>query len=326
VLLIGLAVGVDYALFVLRRSREERAAGASMREAITRAGATAGRAVVISGITVVVAMSGMLVAGGMFTSLAIGAMLVVGVAVVAAATVLPALLAVLGDRVEKLRLPFRGRALHSAGEPGSGFWGALAGRVTRRPMLWTVVAGGVLVAAAAPALGMHTALAGAESLPKSFTTVAAYERLKAAFPQDGTTVDVVVQAPASRGGGGPLRAGGRLRHRAAHRRRDRRRTGRQGVHRPHGQRAPARGAARRVRPGDGHRRGCRPADVAPEVRDRLAGVAGAQVHVGGTAAATDLVRWWTAACHGSWASCSCSRFGVMLFSFGSPWLASRPLG
>jgi len=108
-LLIGLAVGVDYALFVLRRSREERALGHSPRDAVKRAGATAGRAVLISGVTVVVAMSGMLVAGGIFTSLAIGALAVVAVAILASATVLPALLSVLGDKVEKLRLPIIGR-------------------------------------------------------------------------------------------------------------------------------------------------------------------------------------------------------------------------
>ncbi len=326
VLLIGLAVGVDYALFVLRRSREERAAGASMREAITRAGATAGRAVVISGITVVVAMSGMLVAGGMFTSLAIGAMLVVGVAVVAAATVLPALLAVLGDRVEKLRLPFRGRALHSAGEPGSGFWGALAGRVTRRPVLWTVVAGGVLVAAAAPALGMHTALAGAESLPKSFTTVAAYERLKAAFPQDGTTIDVVVQAPASAAGEvrSALEAGFATALRTGDVTGDAPAVKVSTDHTvsvlqlavPHDESDPATATAV-----DAVR-----ADVAPEVRDRLAGVAGAQVHVGGTAAATDLVRWLDGRLPWVVGFVLVLTFGVMLFSFGSPWLAAATVG
>src|SRR5918995_638169 len=121
ILLIGLAVGVDYALFVIRRAREERAAGADVRDSIALAGATAGRAVVISGITVIVAMSGMLVAGGLFTSLALGAMLVVLAAVIASATTLPALLAVLGDRVDALRL--RGRP---------GFPPARDGRPRRR--------------------------------------------------------------------------------------------------------------------------------------------------------------------------------------------------
>jgi RND superfamily putative drug exporter len=115
VLLIGLAVGVDYALFVMRRAREERAAGASVEDSIVLAGATAGRAVIVSGLTVMVAMSGMLVAGGLFTSLAIGTSLVVGVAVLASATVLPALLAVLGDRVDALRLPGTRRRQANAG-------------------------------------------------------------------------------------------------------------------------------------------------------------------------------------------------------------------
>ena len=117
---------------------------------MTTAGATAGRAVVISGVTVVVAMSGMLVAGGMFTSLAIGAMLVVAIAVLASMTVLPALLAALGDKVEWLRLPgSRRRARKAAGRPVTdGFWGRLAGRVTARPLLWSVGAGAVLLALA----------------------------------------------------------------------------------------------------------------------------------------------------------------------------------
>lgn len=195
VLLIGLAVGVDYALFILRRAREERANGAGRRESVVIAGRTAGRAVLISGATVVVAMSGMLVAGGMFTSLAIGSMLVVAVAVVASATVLPALLAVLGDRVESLRLPFSSRRAARRGTAKS-MWGRLAGAVTRRPVVWGLASATLLLALAAPATGMRTSLAGAESLPDSFATVEAYNRLTAAFPQDGTTVDVVVSAPA----------------------------------------------------------------------------------------------------------------------------------
>ncbi|MGB7818431.1 MAG: MMPL family transporter, partial [Ornithinibacter sp.] len=119
ILLIGLAVGVDYALFVIRRAREERAAGADVRDSIALAGASAGRAVVISGVTVVVAMSGMLVAGGLFTSLALGAILVVLVAVIASATTLPALLAVLGDKVDAIRLPFTARRRARAGSPTS---------------------------------------------------------------------------------------------------------------------------------------------------------------------------------------------------------------
>jgi len=325
VLLIGLAVGVDYALFVLRRSREERTAGASVREAVTRAGATAGRAVVISGMTVVVAMSGMLVAGGMFTSLAIGAMLVVGVAVVASATVLPAVLAVLGDRVEWLRLPFRRRALRPAAA-GGGFWGGLAGRVTRRPLLWTFVAGGVLLAAAAPALGMHTALAGAASLPKSFSTVEAYDRLTAAFPQDGTTVDVVVRAPSAASGevrhaleagfGTALRTGDVVGDQPAIKVSTDHTVSVLELAVPHDESEPATATAV-----DAVR-----AQVAPAVRDQLAGVPGAQVHVGGAAAATDLTRWLDGRLPWVVGFVLVLTFAVMLFSFGSLWLAAATVG
>lgn len=194
VLLIGLAVGVDYALFVLRRAREERAAGASVRDSIGIAGATAGRAVVVSGLTVVVAMSGMLVAGGMFASMGIGAMLVVGVAVVAAVTTLPAMLSVLGDKVEWLRLPFTRRRSARAGSPDS-VWGRLAGAVTRRPVGWAAASAGLLLALAVPALGMKTSLGGLETLPQDLPAVAAYHQLQDAVPSDGESLTFVASVP-----------------------------------------------------------------------------------------------------------------------------------
>lgn len=195
VLLIGLAVGVDYALFVLRRVREERAAGATVSDSIAIAGAAAGRAVAISGVTVVVAMSGMLVAGGLFTSLGLGAMLAVGMAVLGATVSLPAVLAVLGDKVDALRLPFT-RRREARRESLDNVWGRLAGVVTRRPAVWAAAVGIVLLALAAPALGMRTALGGMETLPQELPVVRAYEQLRAAVPtQSG--LQVVVQAPAS---------------------------------------------------------------------------------------------------------------------------------
>src|SRR5918994_26937 len=194
ILLIGLAVGVDYALFVIRRAREERAAGADVRDSIALAGATAGRAVVISGITVIVAMSGMLVAGGLFTSLALGAMLVVLAAVIASATTLPALLAVLGDKVDALRLPFTARRRARAGSPDS-LWGRLAGAVSRRPVRWGAAAVTVLLALAVPALGMKTALGGIETLSPDLAVVQAYRQLETAVPSDGTAVTIAVDAP-----------------------------------------------------------------------------------------------------------------------------------
>jgi RND superfamily putative drug exporter len=323
VLLIGLAVGVDYALFVVRRSREERAAGASAREAIVRAGATAGRAVVISGVTVVVAMSGMLVAGGMFTSLAIGAMVVVGVAVIASATVLPALLSVLGDKVEALRLPFSKRRAARRGSV-DGFWGKLAGRVVRRPLVWTAAAGGVVVALALPLLGMRTALPGAESLPRSFAAVDAYQRLTAAFPQDGTTVDVVVQAPASQAATVEAALKGALPAAIG--------TGRVAdVSEPRIAASTDRtvhvlalpvpvemsdarlgGAVDAIR-----------ADVVPGVKAALPSAA---VHVGGAADVTDMTRWLDGRLPWVMGFVLVLTFLVMLVSFGSPWLALVTVG
>src|SRR3954467_14896749 len=130
ILLIGLAVGVDYALFYLRREREERAAGRSERSALETAAATSGRAVVISGVTVIVAMAGMFISGDKsFISFAEGAIVVVAIAVFASLTVLPAMLSWLGDRVEKGRIPLLGRRRKPAGQ--SHFWAALTGRVMR---------------------------------------------------------------------------------------------------------------------------------------------------------------------------------------------------
>jgi RND superfamily putative drug exporter len=110
ILLIGLAVGVDYTMFYLRREREERAKGRSPREALEIAAATSGRAVLVSGLTVMIAMAGLFMSGfAVFTSFAVGTILVVAIAMIGSVTVLPALLAALGDKVEKGRIPFIGR-------------------------------------------------------------------------------------------------------------------------------------------------------------------------------------------------------------------------
>ena len=329
VLLIGLAVGVDYALFVIRRSREERRAGASTREAVRTAGATAGRAVVISGVTVVVAMSGMLVAGGMFTSLAIGSMLVVAMAVLASMTVLPAMLSALGDRIEWLRVPGAKRlARRAAARPVTdGFWGRLAGRVTARPVVWSLAAGTVLLGLAAPALTMRTALSGPESLPKSFAVVEAYDRLVAAFPQDGTTVDVVVRAPAS--AAAQVTAAFEDGFAAAGR------TGRVVGDRPE-VKVSTDGTVRVLRLAVPHEQSdpetALAADavreqVLPVVQAGLASVPGAQVHVGGDAAAVaDLSRWLDQRLLWVVGFVLVLTFVVMLVSFGSPWLAAVTVG
>ena len=133
-LLIGLAVGVDYSLFYLRREREERAAGRSEQAALEAAAATSGRSVLISGLTVMVAMAGMFLTGDkIFASFGVATILVVAIAMLGSLTVLPALLSRLGDRVDRLRVPFVGRLRRDDGE--GRIWGAIVDRVLRRPVL-----------------------------------------------------------------------------------------------------------------------------------------------------------------------------------------------
>jgi uncharacterized membrane protein YdfJ with MMPL/SSD domain len=199
VLLIGLAVGVDYSLFYLRREREERAAGRSERSALETAAATSGRAVLISGVTVIVAMAGMFISGDKsFISFAEGAIVVVAIAVFASLTVLPAMLSWLGDRVEKGRIPLLGRRRRPAGQ--SRFWTALTGRVMRRPGVSILLAGGLLVVLAIPALQMKIVTSGVEQLPQDIPIIVTYDKVKAVFPTKGVVADVVVQADDVRSG------------------------------------------------------------------------------------------------------------------------------
>ncbi len=198
ILMIGLAVGVDYSLFYLRREREERAAGRSERAALIAAAATSGRAVLISGVTVIVAMAGMLISGDKsFISFAEGAILVVAIAMFASLTVLPAMLSWLGDRVEKGRVPLLGRR-RPAG--GSRFWAALTGRVMRRPGLSIVLAGGLLLVLAIPALQMKVVTSGPDQIPQDTPFIKTYNKVKAVFPREGVTADVAVEADNVRSG------------------------------------------------------------------------------------------------------------------------------
>ena len=181
VLLIGLAVGVDYSLFYLKREREERAAGRSEHAALEAAAATSGRAVLISGLTVMVAMAGMLFTGDKtFMGFGIATMIVVAVAVLGSLTVLPALLAALGDNVDRLKVPFVSRLRRPDG--GSRMWNAILDRVLRRPLVSAVLAGGLLLALAAPALHMHIATPGLDTLPQNLSAVKTYNKLQKAFP------------------------------------------------------------------------------------------------------------------------------------------------
>ena len=191
VLLIGLAVGVDYSMFYLKREREERAAGRSEGAALEAAAATSGHSVLVSGVTVIVAMSGMLLTrDATFASFGIATMMVVAVAMLGSLTVLPAVLSKLGDRVDRGRVPFTNRLRRTDGE--GRIWGAILDRVLRRPVVSVVLAGGLLLALAAPALQMTTVQPGIDTFPQHLLTT--YNRLEAAFPGTEISADVVIKA------------------------------------------------------------------------------------------------------------------------------------
>jgi uncharacterized membrane protein YdfJ with MMPL/SSD domain len=194
ILLIGMAVGVDYSLFYLRREREERAVGTEPRPALLKAASTSGQAVLISGATVLIAMAGLFIAGNkIFTGMAIGTMIVVLCAMLGSLSVLPAAMAKLGDRVDRGRIPFVGKRKHAAGE--SRFWGFVLDRVLRRPALALVLAGGLLLATTTPVLGMHTKLPSFADLPRDLPIVQTYRAVIATFPGAPTPAELVVRAP-----------------------------------------------------------------------------------------------------------------------------------
>ncbi|HEX8157012.1 MAG TPA: MMPL family transporter [Solirubrobacteraceae bacterium] len=196
VLLVGLAVGVDYCMFYLRREMEERDAGRSPDAALNAAAATSGRAVLVSGLTVMVAMAGMFLAGNeVFESFAVGTILVVAVAILGSLTVLPAMLSFLGEKgwTEKGRVPYIANLRHRNGGE-SRVWGAILGRVLAKPAVSLVLAGGVMLALAIPALGLHTINPGLVGLPRSLPIMQTYDRIEAAFPGGSEPAVVAIQA------------------------------------------------------------------------------------------------------------------------------------
>jgi RND superfamily putative drug exporter len=176
----------------LRREREERARGHSRAEALRRAAATSGRAVLVSGLTVAAAMSGMFLMGSrVFQSFGMGTVLVVLIALIGSLSVLPAVLSWLGDRVDRGRLPYLHRA---ATGRSSRFWPVLVGAVLRRPLLWGGLAAAALVALAVPALRLHTADSGMQSLPRDLPVMRVYDRVTKAFPGQPIAAEVIVSA------------------------------------------------------------------------------------------------------------------------------------
>jgi RND superfamily putative drug exporter len=221
-LLMGMAVGVDYSLFYLKREREEHAAGHQGHDGLYRAAATSGQAVLISGFTVLIAMAGMLFAGSkIFTSIGIGTMLVVFVSLVGSLTVLPALLGKLGDRyiergvrqvlaagVLRLLRPFKTQPRWlvwlrdtptllrklKGDRHESRVWGFVLDRSMRFPAIATVLSAAALVVLALPVLNIHTKLLSFTDLPKSLSIVKTYDTIQASFPGTQDPAHVVVKA------------------------------------------------------------------------------------------------------------------------------------
>ena len=208
---MGLALGIDYSLFVVSRYREERGRGRLELDAIAASGATASRAVLFSGSVFVIALTGMfLVPSNVMRSLAIGAILVGIVSVLAALTLLPALLGLLGDRVNALRVPLVGRSVGHEAQEGR-FWGAIVHGVMRRPVTSLVAAVVVLLAAASPVLDLHLGANGVSTLPNRLASKQGYQALARSFPQASAAPVLVaiqgdVTAPRARAGIARLRS------------------------------------------------------------------------------------------------------------------------
>ena len=187
--MIGLAVGIDYSLFIVSRYREERLHGFEKLDAISRAGATATRAVFFSGLTVVLALVGLLILPNtLFRALGLGAILVVLVAVLASMTLLPAVLSLLGDRIESLRVRRR-RTMDEQGR----MWDRITKTVMGRPVLSIVFAGGILLLAASSLFSINKGLSGVSTLPDEMESKQAFEILATEFAGGFTSpIEVVV--------------------------------------------------------------------------------------------------------------------------------------
>ena len=191
--MIGLAVGIDYSLFIVQRFREERSHGREKIDAIATAGSTAGRTVFFSGMAVTIALAGMLIMPDpTFQSFAVGAMLVVAATVLAALTLLPAILGLLGDRVNWLTLPLIGR--RGRPESGGGVWNWITKAVTARPLISVVATSGLLVAAAVPVVTINLGSIGISALPEDSDFRHAFDVINEEFSAGVLTADIVIDA------------------------------------------------------------------------------------------------------------------------------------
>jgi uncharacterized membrane protein YdfJ with MMPL/SSD domain len=208
---MGLALGIDYSLFVVSRYREERGRGRPELDAIAVSGATASRAVLFSGSMFVIALTGMLlVPSNVMKSLAVGAISVGIISVLAALTLLPAFLGKVGDGVNRLRVPWIGRNIGQASAQEGRFWGAIVRAVMRRPVLYLVTFGALLIALAVPTLGLQLGASGVSTLPNRLESKQGFEALARDFPQASSSPALIavqgnVRTPPVRAAIGRLR-------------------------------------------------------------------------------------------------------------------------
>ena len=193
VVLIGLAVGIDYSLFVVNRFREERAAGYDKLDAIKVASNTTGRAVFYAGVTVAISLAGLVITNdALFIGLALGAVIVVLFAVIGSLTILPALLAVMGDSIDRFRIPFLGR-----NSDGRGFWGTITDAVLAKPAVLASITVLALLALSAPLFSMHIGFTpfNSQTVPENFEGKRALELMEEHFSLSATApLWVVVDA------------------------------------------------------------------------------------------------------------------------------------
>ncbi|MBT3941556.1 MAG: MMPL family transporter [Chloroflexi bacterium] len=198
--MVGLAVGIDYTLFIVQRFREERDRGLERYEAITMAGSTASRTVLFSGVAVAIALAGMLIMPDvLFKSFGVGTIVVVITAVAAALTLLPAILGLLGDRVNWLTIPLFGK--RRSAESGGGFWGAITGAVTAHPAISVVISAVILLGLTAPVMSLELGSGGISMLPEDTDERHAFDVLISEFSDGIITADIVVLSPDVSGSG-----------------------------------------------------------------------------------------------------------------------------
>ncbi len=192
IFMIGLAVGIDYSLFIVSRYREERSRGQQKLDAIARTGGTASRAVLFSGIAVVIGLIGMLIVPfNVFIGLGIGAILVVIASVASSMTLLPAILSIMGNKIDLFTIPLVGGT--ADGDRSGGFWDWISHKVMRYPLISLLLAGGFLIAAAVPALDLATGFAGVSTMPDDIRSNRGFDVLDKQFPVSFTPAQIVIE-------------------------------------------------------------------------------------------------------------------------------------